>query len=261
MNPRRIYVTAAVSLAAHALLLAIPVRHPVDGSAAAAARPFVATLVDPPAKVEPVREPVAPPAKPVPLTRPKVVAVAPVMTIPVEKPAAAPIEIPVEQPAEPKFDMLAMINARRERRQQYEEAVLRAERARSAAPSENDPNAALQRNLDSLKPDNDGTGGVFTILSIGTRAGEFSFNGWRPETHRRWREVIEVDAGPGGNVELAIVQRMIQLIRGHYTGDFTWHSYRLGKTLVLSARPEDNGELEQFLLREFFGTPTLAHKK
>jgi hypothetical protein len=26
----------------------------------------------------------------------------------------------------------------------------------------------------------------------------------------------------------------------------------------LSARPEDNGELEEFMIREFFGTPVLG---
>ena len=52
-------------------------------------------------------------------------------------------------------------------------------------------------------------------------------------------------------------QRMIELIRTHYSGDFRWESHRLGRVVVLSARPEDNEGLEDFLVREFFGTPVL----
>ena len=53
----------------------------------------------------------------------------------------------------------------------------------------------------------------------------------------------------------AMVRRMIELIRTHYTGDFNWESHRLQRVVVLSARKEDQGELEDFLMREFFGTP------
>jgi hypothetical protein len=52
-----------------------------------------------------------------------------------------------------------------------------------------------------------------------------------------------------------MVRRMIELIRTHYTGDFHWESHRLQRTVVLSARTEDSAELEDFLMREFFGTP------
>jgi hypothetical protein len=44
------------------------------------------------------------------------------------------------------------------------------------------------------------------------------------------------------------------LIREHYQGDFNWDSQRLGRTIIKSARIEDNTELEEFLMMEFFGT-------
>jgi hypothetical protein len=97
-------------------------------------------------------------------------------------------------------------------------------------------------------------GGVFQILRMGTRIGEFAFSGWEPGG----REVIEVDAGLGGDLKHAIVKRMIQLIRTHYAGEFKWASRRLGRDVILSARPEDNDGLEDFLIKEFFGTPPLA---
>ena len=43
-----------------------------------------------------------------------------------------------------------------------------------------------------------------------------------------------------------------------YSGDFRWESHRLGRIVILSARPEDSEGLEDFLIREFFGTPTVG---
>jgi hypothetical protein len=147
-----------------------------------------------------------------------------------------------------------MIAATRERRRAMEAA--RAGGRPGGAPVQEDTGAEnLSRNLQTLAR-GPGTGGIFQILRKGDRTAEFAFNGWQGDA-RRWREVIEVDAGPGGDVELAIVRRMIALIRGHYSGDFNWESHRLGRVVVLSARPEDNEGLEEFLVREFFGVPVL----
>jgi hypothetical protein len=159
--------------------------------------------------------------------------------------------------------MAAVIEARRAQREAAESKALvfaqrRDQGARSPEPS---AAAAIARNLGSLASGSEGTSGVFQILRKGERTAEFAFNGWRPDAHRRWREVIEVDAGQGGDVELAIVRRMIQLVRGHYTGDFNWQSHKLGRVIVLSARPEDNDALEDFLSREFFGTPVLKRSR
>jgi hypothetical protein len=152
--------------------------------------------------------------------------------------------------------MLAMVNARRERRRAAEAAAREGGSPYTLPQGSPDDKAlaAINRNLDSIGRD-DGTGGVFQILEKGTYTAEFAFNGWRADTRRQWREVIEVDAGAGGDIDRAIVRRMIALIRTHYTGDFNWESRRLGRVVVLSAAPEDNAGLEEFLMREFFGTP------
>jgi hypothetical protein len=73
--------------------------------------------------------------------------------------------------------------------------------------------------------------------------------------------VIEVRAGPDGDVEKAMVRRMIELIRQHYSGDFNFRSQRLDRIVVLSARPADQAELEAFLARELFGMPVLNPTK
>ncbi len=93
---------------------------------------------------------------------------------------------------------------------------------------------------------------MFQILQIGHRSGQFAFRGWTTEERSGWKEVIEVDAGPQGDVQLAMIRKMIELIRKHYKGNFNWDSYRLGRVVTLSARIEDSAGLESFLMREFF---------
>jgi hypothetical protein len=196
-----------------------------------------------PAPVPPVRRPIE---RPQPRTTPLPPAV---------KPVEIPEPVPIPAPAPPAaVDMLAMINARRERRRALEAAAARQEgMARETSPDEAAA-ASIARNLESING-REGVSGVFEILFKGTRTAEYAFNGWRPDSPRKWREVIEVDAGLGGDVERAIVRSMIALIRRDYKGDFNWESHRLGRVVVLSARPEDNAGLEDFLVREFFGTP------
>lgn len=261
MSRTRIHVAVGLSLLAHGMLMAIPMTHrPGLPGAQSTASPLIVRLVErrAPEVVTPLPERRLPVEKPHP------------RALPAERPEPAAPPTPVEtvaavetaqRPPAPQFDMLAMINARRQRREAFEDAMRRHEEALSgnaSAPASDASASALQRNLQSLASQDEGTGGVFTILWKGTRTAEFAFNGWQPERHRRWREVIEVDAGPGGDVDLAIVRRMIKLIRDHYSGDFVWRSHRMGKDLVLSARLEHTRDLEDFLVREFFGTPTLG---
>lgn len=164
------------------------------------------------------------------------------------EPTPPPRPLPVPAPQAP-FDMAALILANRERRRLAEAVAARgAGREPSAAQG---AEANLSRNLRSLAR-SDGTGGVFQIRRMGVQTAEFAFNGWSRARPGQWRELIEVQAGPDGDLERAVVRRMIALIREHYTGDFTWESHRLGRALVLSAAPEDNEGLEEVLLREFF---------
>ena len=263
---RRIDVFALLSILAHLLFFAIPMRQrPVDTVGGSAEQPMNVQIVE--ASPAPVEAPSAPHSAPPPVAtiRPPVAPrAAPREPTTIAKAVPQPAPLPVPQPApsttpsppapstEPPMDMMAAVNARRDARKAAEATAARGNRA----PTENEiAMANIQRNL---KNPGEGVGGVFQILSKGTRTAEFAFNGWRPDTEKRWREVIEVDAGQGGDVERAIVKRMIELIRTHYQGDFKWESHNLGRTVVLSARPQDNEGLEDFLVREFFGTPTEA---
>ena len=253
---RRISVALALSLAAHVSFLAFaPRMKSGDAQLATASQPFTVQITQAPAPVPEAAVP-APP-QPAPRQAPPPPRPAPAPLPPRQEPRIEPVPVPRAPQREappptsaPPVDMLAMIEERREQRRAAEDARRRPPSVQ--APVED----AATRNLKTLTG-REGVSGVFQILRKSTRTGEFAFNGWRPDARGQWREVYEVDAGLGGNIELAMVRKMIALIRTHYTGDFNWESYRLQRVVRLSARPEDNDGLEDFLMREFFGTPVL----
>ena len=176
----------------------------------------------------------------------------PALTVPKEPEPKAPAPPPAQ---DTPIDMTAMINAARARRQQAESAAAQENAAAAAAERAPSANEIAMANIQrSLQGKRDGTGGVFQVVHKGVRTGTFIFRGWTPGARNATQQTIEVDAGPNGDVERAIVRRMIELIRTHYSGDFNWESHRLGRVLVKSARVEDSAELEEFLIREFFGS-------
>lgn len=262
-SSQRIRVAVGLSLLAHLSLLAFAPSRPMEPPPlAATAPPLTVRIV--PAETEQLPEPAAPPAAAPPPPAPAPprdapkrppIPVKPRAPLPQPPPEpstqpAAPAAEPTVQP--PPMDMLAMIEQRRAQRRAAEE--------KSRPPPVAPPEDAATRNLRTLTG-REGVGGVFQILHMGTRTGQFAFNGWRPEARSQWREVYEVDAGLNGNLELAMVRRMIELIRTHYKGDFKWESHRLDRVVTLSARPEDSEGLEDFLLREFFGPQVLNPRR
>jgi hypothetical protein len=261
---KRFFKWVGISLVVHAILIAIPMRQRTNETLSSVSQgPLTVEIIQaPPATAEEVAPKPAPRIEPEAVKRPvvpprPVVREPPKLAEPVARPAPEPLPTPEPAPPrpEPPVDMMAAINARREARRQAEAAAARGPHA----PSDEElAQANINRNL-QFTPGG-GVSGIFEILSKGTRTAEFAFNGWRPNSDRHWREVIEVDAGLGGDIDLAIVRRMIALIRTHYDGDFYWESRRLGRIVRLSARQEDNDGLEDFLMKEFFGTPTLRSR-
>ncbi|MES2355034.1 MAG: hypothetical protein V4568_11680 [Pseudomonadota bacterium] len=158
------------------------------------------------------------------------------------------------QPSAPQMDFMGMINAKR---RAAEDGAARenadAQMSSQERTADEISTANINRNLQTMSRERDGTNGVFQILRKGTRTAQFSFRGWTKDARNNWHETIDVDAGLHGDVDLAIVQKMIERIRKDYQGNFNWESRRLGRVIVLSARMEDNADLENFLMREFFG--------
>jgi outer membrane biosynthesis protein TonB len=95
-------------------------------------------------------------------------------------------------------------------------------------------------------------GGVFQIQRMGVDSAEFLFFGWNKDIRRNSTQRVEVSKGDNANIRIAVVRRMIVIIRDHESGDFTWVSRRLGRDVILSARARDNAGLEDFLMEEFF---------
>ena len=174
------------------------------------------------------------------------------------RPAVPSIQTASPIPSEPVVDTMAQVTAARERRraleQQAEQQNSEAQVA-SQGPSENDlALARIKANIQAANYSRKGTNGIFQVLRKGVQTGSFSFRGWTNDPRESTRQTYEVDAGVGGDVELAMIRRMIQLIREHYKGDFNWESQRLSRVIQLSARPADNAELEVFLRKEVFDT-------
>ena len=95
-------------------------------------------------------------------------------------------------------------------------------------------------------------GGIFEITRMNFDDAEFLFFGWNGDARRGKTQAYEVRLGDNGDMRIAVVRRMIAIIREHEQGSFRWRSWRLGRIVVLSARPEDNAGLEDFMLQEFF---------
>ena len=93
---------------------------------------------------------------------------------------------------------------------------------------------------------------MFDVTYTSYEYAEFVFFGWNKEIRRDTSQKIEVRRGPHPDIKIAIIRRMIGIIREHETEDFTWESIRLGRYVTLSARPQDQAGLENFLMQEFF---------
>lgn len=251
---RRFAVVLLLSLLLHlTLITTLHRQEPVDAGAAAPRGPLNVRLqprADPPPPAEATPPPPPKPVQRSLMTSPRRNPERP--ALPPPPPEPPPVEPPPKsippppQPA-PQMSFEEMVAARRAQRAP---TVSEHAAAREAAEAGGRSDAILTRNLGTLKAD--GTSGVFEVINKGSRYGTFRFNGWKREASNKWRETFEVDAGLNGDVELALVRRMIDVIRLHYQGDFNWESKRLGRVVVLSARPQDQAGLESFMLREFF---------
>ncbi len=173
------------------------------------------------------------------------------ITLPDEKPVEPPKPKPKEetklQPDE--TDMAAYIAKRRQ-----------ARGARSEQPAEeSDAQRGMRNALANIAAingrggqDPNETGGVFSVTNKTFSHADVKFRGWNPNFKRRWLTTASVDRGSEPDIETAIVKKMIELIRKEKNGDFEWDSHRLNKVVTLSARPQDEQELTDFLYKEMF---------
>ena len=239
---------------------------PIPGPPPAVVTPPQRRAIVPPVPPVPPAPPVAAPTPP-PVARapqtpptpprnapPPVIAITP----PAPKEAAPP---PMRAP--PAEDFAAYVEAQRR---------ARGESPAVASPPAEDENARATRlavaNLatqkaqgvgyDPNRSDPNRSGGIFTMKNRGVDYAEFMFNGWHTDARRNLQQLVEVLKGNNENIELAVVRKMIEIIRANVQGDFQWRSHRMNKVVTLSARERDNAGLEEFMIREFFYNPRIG---
>ena len=166
---------------------------------------------------------------------------------------------PTPTPVAPSFEEELAIRQRNRRAQNggAPDEVVESdnERANRIAKA----NIMAQQRSASPGQDPDQSGGIFDLRHTGLNEAEFVFNGWNRDFRRGMGKTFEVRA-KDGDIHMAVIRQMIQIIREQQPGDFTWYG-RARKEIVMSARPKDQPELELFLLREFYPTDprALAH--
>jgi hypothetical protein len=239
-------VGGVVMLLLHALLLYLVLHAQsiikiVKGPGDKEAIVYIPDLVQGPKSPKPVKTPTKPQSITQSKPNPRQTSAPPVTE-------SAPVAQPVT-PAPPDLDMSAMIEQRRKERQAAEPspapATESAGQAGRAPTAQERAQASVQRSMDQAKS---GGGGLFQVTGNGVRERLVSFRGWDGNS----KQSFKVDAGLGGDVEKAVVRRIISMIRERFKGDFTWVT-RYNREVQLSARPEDDAQLEAYLTKEFFG--------
>jgi hypothetical protein len=226
----------------------------------------------PPPSPPPAPKPVIVPPAPAIEARPRIIAARPRTAPPViainrpppniQSPPPTVPDLTAPVPARPPAngDLASYIEARRRARAQSAPDAS-SEGTANAQPVEDD-----KARSDRIVAENLGTrsaqtfgydpthgGGVFQIVHMGYDNAEFIFFGWNKDIRRNTKQQIEVRKGNNSDMRIAVVRKMISIIREYEQEDFFWESYRLGRSLTLSARARDNAGLEEFMLREFFG--------
>lgn len=272
---RVITVAVAVSIFIHVLLLVLPLmrdtkplKMPADeiGPLAVRIEPSAPAPAQqkaqprpepsPPPPVAPTVQPRPTPAPPrprltVPKRTPRVTA-PPQIVVPVPapqpepQPQARPQPQPQQPPAQDMSDYVAQRRAARgaptEGREESDD-----ERANRIA------RANIQAQQRAASPEMvDGGGGLFQLDRTGQTDADFIFRGWSTDFKRNTGLTVHVTRGDNPDIKLAVVRKMIEIIRERKNGDFEWYSYKRGKSITMSARPGDTARLEAFLLHEFY---------
>jgi hypothetical protein len=269
----RLWVTAALSILIHLAILFIwiPRTHlltPGEQEQDQLTDRLQVRLAAPPTPPPPASPPQtqaslqSPPKPPriIPRVRPPAVATlpnpqAPAIPLPPPPPPPPVVAAPTRPSPPIEGDLAAYVQARRRERGE-QEAALDNEAAQF--------NRAIAANLPApahgvAAQDTKKGGGIFQIKRMTYDDAAFEFYGWNTAMGRKTPQLIEVRKGNNADMRIAVVRRMIVIIREFEKEDFTWDSPRQGHTVVLSARLSDNTYLENYLMHEFFDDVGVPH--
>ena len=262
---RAIWVTVALSLLVHALVLLglprirLPSLEPPELSGASSSLSVNLAPVPPPPVPPAFARPAAPPAPkmradPPAASRPRP---SPPPVIARKPPSPAP-EIAAPRRSVESDDLSSYIEAKRRARATPTPPAAPAPSPPSTPKAEDDDarrDRIAAANLASARASGNDQRirrGSFQLQRVGFDDAEFIFYGWDKDAHRNMARLIEVSKGANSDIRIAVVRRIISIIREHEEGDFLWESQRLGRNLMLSARARDNARLEDFMMLEFF---------
>ena len=277
---RAITVALVLSLLAHVAVLVVPFADRIDQELKAPADeigPLSVTVAQakpqPPAPVpdpkpqQSVQKPTPKPPTPVPRTRPtpprpqSQIAINSGRTPPfvVPPPTTTPQPPTPDAPPQPVVptteDFSQVLAARQQARRNQNggapDEVVESDDQRANRIAK--ANIAAQQRSASPGQDQSQSGGIFEMKHTGLHEAEFVFNGWNKDFRRKNGKTYEVKQGNNPDIRIAVVRQMIEIIREQQPGDFEWYSHRLkGRSVIMSARPKDQKELEAFLLKEFY---------
>lgn len=255
----KIWVAVALSILMHIAALwelqPIAVRLPGIGDTPDQSPPLSIRLIPPGPPIPTVApsQPAPVPAAPRPKVAPRPKAPPAPPVIARKQPAADVPSVPAPRPAPAvEGDMASYIEARRRARDTPAPPMSSA-----AESDESRRQRIIAGNLGSSREqafgyDPSQAGGVFQMQSMSLDHAEFLFHGWNKDVGRNTKQLIEVRRGNNSDIRIAVVRKMIAIIRDYEREDFLWVSQRLGRSVTLSARARDNAGLEEFMMREFF---------
>src|ERR1700682_2597749 len=266
----RLWVTIALSILIHVavLFIWIPRTHlltPGDQEQDQLTDRLQVRLAAPPAPPPAASLPQTQASLPSPPKPPRTIArmrPPPVVTVPnpqapaiVSPPPAPPVVAAPTRPSPPiEGDLAAYVQARRRERGEQETAVDNEAAQFNRAIAANLPTPARGVAAQDTKRG----GGIFGIKRMTYDDAAFEFYGWTTAMGRKTPQLIEVRKGNNADMRIAVVRRMIAIIRDFEKEDFNWESPRRGH-VVLSARLSDNTALEDYLMHEFFDDAGVPH--
>lgn len=191
--------------------------------------------------------------KPQPVRKPPASKQAPVAPREKLETFVPPLEAKMTPPP-PEQDMSAMIAKRRAEREAQNPP---SPPSQSSPAVESEGDRAKRVAMANIARANsaataDESGGLFTVKKISFNSAEIKFRGFNTNFKRNWLKQVNVERGAEQDIETAAIKEMIKIIRSEKPGDFDFESHRLGRTVPLSARKEDEKQLFEFLMREVF---------
>jgi len=208
------------------------------------------------AQAAPPRAPPKRPAKPKPtappmiaMPKPDAEVALPKPTPPAEQPAPAVAPKPIEG------DLASYVEARRRARGESAASPSSAGKTESGESDLERRNRIVAANLGlnatpTFGYDPKSAGGIFQIEHMSYEYADFYFFGLNREIGRNTKQLIEVKRGGESDIRVAMIRKMIDIIRDNVSGDFVWLSRR--GPVTMSARLNDNAELEAFIMQDVF---------